>query len=77
LRQAARIAHQDDLIALMAPVLGRRPRAIGARHSKSAACPTRRLHSSEALEDRRQKHLGIEVEAQHPTMGRFRTVRFP
>ena len=26
---------------------------------------------------RQAKHLGIEVEAQHPTMGRFRTVRFP
>jgi crotonobetainyl-CoA:carnitine CoA-transferase CaiB-like acyl-CoA transferase len=33
--------------------------------------------SSEALEDRQAKFLGIEVEAQHPTMGRFRTVRFP
>ncbi len=33
--------------------------------------------SSEALQDRQAKHLGIEVEARHPTMGRFRTVRFP
>ncbi len=33
--------------------------------------------SSEALEDRQAKYLGIEVSARHPEMGNFRTVRFP
>ena len=34
-------------------------------------------NSSEALEDPQAKHLQIEVRAQHPTMGEFRTVRSP
>jgi len=69
----ARIAHQDDLIALMAPVFRTRPRAdwcAALEERRRAHAPV--YDSSEALEDRQAKHLGIEVEAQHPTMGRFR-----
>ena len=74
----ARIAHQDDLIALMAPIFGTRPRADWCAALEERGVPYSPVYdSSEALEDRQAKHLGIEVEAQHPTMGRFRTVRFP
>jgi len=74
----ARIAHQDDLIALMAPIFGTRPRADWCAALEERGVPYSPVYdSSEALEDRQAKYLGIEVEAQHPTMGRFRTVRFP
>jgi crotonobetainyl-CoA:carnitine CoA-transferase CaiB-like acyl-CoA transferase len=74
----ARIAHQDDLIALMAPIFATRPRADWCAALEERGVPYSPVYdSSEALEDRQAKYLGIEVEAQHPTMGRFRTVRFP
>jgi crotonobetainyl-CoA:carnitine CoA-transferase CaiB-like acyl-CoA transferase len=33
--------------------------------------------AAEALHDPQALHLGLEVEAMHPEMGRFRTVRAP
>jgi crotonobetainyl-CoA:carnitine CoA-transferase CaiB-like acyl-CoA transferase len=73
-----RIAHQEDLIALMTPIFKRRSRAEWCQRLESEGVPFSAVYdSSEALEDRQAKFLGIEVEAQHPTMGRFRTVRFP
>jgi len=74
----ARIAHQDDLIALMAPIFRTRPRGEWCAALEERGVPYAPVYdSSEALQDRQAKYLGIEVEAQHPTMGRFRTVRFP
>ncbi len=74
----ARIAHQDDLIALMGPIFATRPRAEWCAALEERGVPYAPVYdSSEALEDRQAKYLGIEVEARHPTMGRFRTVRFP
>lgn len=74
----ARIAHQDDLIALMGPIFKQRPRSAWCAALEERGVPYAPVYdSSEALEDRQAKYLGIEVEAQHPTMGRFRTVRFP
>jgi crotonobetainyl-CoA:carnitine CoA-transferase CaiB-like acyl-CoA transferase len=74
----ARIAHQEDLIALMGPIFKRQPRAAWCAALESRGVPHAPVYdSSEALEDRQAKHLGIEIEAHHPTMGRFRTVRFP
>jgi crotonobetainyl-CoA:carnitine CoA-transferase CaiB-like acyl-CoA transferase len=74
----ARIKHQEDLIALMAPIFKRLPRADWVARLDKHGVPFSPVYdSSEALEDRQAKHLGIQVEAWHPTMGRFRTVRFP
>lgn len=74
----ARIAHQEDLIAVMTPIFKRRPRTEWCAILNKEGVPHAPVYdSSEALEDRQAKFLGIEVEAQHPTMGRFRTVRFP
>jgi crotonobetainyl-CoA:carnitine CoA-transferase CaiB-like acyl-CoA transferase len=74
----ARIAHQEDLIALMAPIFRTRPRAQWCADLEAREVPYSPVYdSSEALEDRQAKFLGIAVEARHPTMGRFRTVRFP
>ncbi len=74
----ARIAHQEDLIVLMTPIFKGRTRAEWCARLEKEGVPFSPVYdSSEALEDRQAKHLGIEVEAQHPAMGRFRTVRFP
>ena len=74
----ARIAHQEDLIALMAPIFKRRSRAEWCERLKGEGVPHAPMYdSSEALEDPQAKYLGIEVETEHPSMGRFRTVRFP
>jgi crotonobetainyl-CoA:carnitine CoA-transferase CaiB-like acyl-CoA transferase len=74
----ARIAHQEDLIALMAPVFKTKPRAAWCAALEEQGVPYAPVYDSvEALEDRQAKHLGIQVETHHPTMGRFRTVRFP
>jgi crotonobetainyl-CoA:carnitine CoA-transferase CaiB-like acyl-CoA transferase len=74
----ARIAHQEDLIALMRPIFKTKPRSEWCARLDKDGVPFSPVYdSSEALEDKQAKFLGIEVEAQHPTMGRFRTVRFP
>jgi crotonobetainyl-CoA:carnitine CoA-transferase CaiB-like acyl-CoA transferase len=74
----ARIAHQEELIALMAPIFRTRPRTKWCAVLEERGVPYAPVYdSSEALEDRQARHLGIEVEAWHPAMGRFRTVRFP
>jgi crotonobetainyl-CoA:carnitine CoA-transferase CaiB-like acyl-CoA transferase len=74
----ARIAHQEDLIALMRPIFKRLSRAAWCARLEERGVPYSPVYdSSEALEDRQARHLGIKVEAVHPTMGRFRTVRFP
>ena len=74
----ARIAHQEDLIALMTPIFRRRSRAEWCQRLEGEGVPFAPVYdSSEALQDRQAKFLGIEVEAHHPTMGEFRTVRFP
>jgi crotonobetainyl-CoA:carnitine CoA-transferase CaiB-like acyl-CoA transferase len=74
----ARIRHQEDLIALMRPLFLRKSRADWCAMLDKEGVPFSPVYdSSEALQDKQAKFLGIEVEAQHPTMGRFRTVRFP
>lgn len=76
--RAARIAHHEDLIKLMAPIFKTRPRAEWCQRLDKEGVPFSPVYdSSEALDDPQAKFLGIQVEAQHPTMGRFRTVRFP
>lgn len=73
-----RIKHQEDLIALMKPIFKRRSRSEWCDRLEEHGVPYSPVYdSSEALQDRQAKHLGIQVEATHPTMGRFRTVRFP
>lgn len=74
----ARIRHQEDLIALMAPIFRTRPRSEWCERLKVQGTPYSPIYdSSEALRDPQAEHLKIQVEAEHPTMGRFRTVRFP
>ena len=73
-----RIKHQDDLIALMTPIFKRLTRSAWCVRLEKEGVPFSPVYdSSEALQDPQAKHLQIEAEAHHPTMGRFRTVRFP
>jgi len=74
----ARIDHQEDLIQLMGPIFQRRTReqwcerlaGLGVPHSPA-------YDSNEALEDPQARHLKMKVEARHPEMGPFTTVRGP
>ncbi len=73
-----RIEHQDELIAVMTPIFKSHGRSAWCARLQKQGVPFSPVYdSSEALEDPQARHLGIEIEAQHPTMGRFRTVRFP
>lgn len=74
----ARIANQDDLIVVLREIFKERPRSEWCRRLEERDVPYASMYdSSEALEDPQAKHLQIEVRAQHPTMGEFRTVRSP
>jgi len=76
--RSSRINHQEDLIALMTPIFKIRPRPEWCERLSREGVPFSPVYdSSEALEDEQARFLGIEVEARHPVMGRFRTVRFP
>jgi crotonobetainyl-CoA:carnitine CoA-transferase CaiB-like acyl-CoA transferase len=73
-----RIAHQDELIDVMAPIFATKPRDLWCAALEAAGVPYSPAYDSdEALEDPQAKHLNIEVEATHPETGRFRTVRTP
>jgi crotonobetainyl-CoA:carnitine CoA-transferase CaiB-like acyl-CoA transferase len=74
----ARIKHQNDLISLMTPIFKARPRTEWCERLEGEGVPYAPVYdSSEALQDRQARHLKIQVEADHPTMGKFRSVRFP
>jgi crotonobetainyl-CoA:carnitine CoA-transferase CaiB-like acyl-CoA transferase len=76
--RTARIAHQDDLIALMAPIFLTKTRDQWCAILLEREVPHSAAYDSdEALDDPQAKHLRIQVEAEHPEMGLFRTVRTP
>jgi crotonobetainyl-CoA:carnitine CoA-transferase CaiB-like acyl-CoA transferase len=73
-----RIARQDELIATMAPIFKTKPRDAWCAILLEKEVPHSPAYDSdEALEDPQAKHLGIEVSAVHPEMGKFTTVRSP
>lgn len=73
-----RIAHQTDLIDILTPIFAMRTReAWCALLVKNEVPHSPAYDSNEALEDSQAVHLGIAVEAHHPQMGPFRTVRAP
>ena len=76
--RAGRIKHNESLISLICRSLNVASRAEWCAALAEQGVPYSPVYTSaEALEDRQAKHLGIQVEASHPTMGRFRSVRFP
>ena len=74
----ARIAHQEALIDLLGAHFKRRPRDAWCARLQAADVPHAPMYdTSEALADAQALHLELTAEAQHPVMGRFRTVRSP
>ena len=74
----ARIEHQDDLIAFMAPIFKKRTRDAWCEKLAAAEVPHSPAYdSNEALEDPQARHLKLKVSATHPEMGEFTTVRSP
>ncbi len=62
----------------MSPIFKTRSRAEWCARLDTEGVPFSPVYdSTEALQDRQAQHLGIQAEGQHPTMRRFRTVRFP
>lgn len=73
-----RIHRQDELIGIMAPIFRSRSLAEWCEMLHEQGVPHSPAYdSNEALDDPQARHLKIKVEAVHPTMGPFTTVRAP
>ena len=73
-----RIAHYEDLIALLRAEFATRTREAWCARLAALDVPHAPMYDAqEALSDPQVRHLAIEVDAQHPQMGPFRTIRFP
>jgi crotonobetainyl-CoA:carnitine CoA-transferase CaiB-like acyl-CoA transferase len=74
----ARIDHQEDIIELLSGIFKARTREQWCNRLLAEDVPHAPMYDTdEALEDPQAKHLQLLVEARHPAMGRFRTVRPP
>jgi crotonobetainyl-CoA:carnitine CoA-transferase CaiB-like acyl-CoA transferase len=73
-----RINHQQELIDILTPIFATRARDEWCDILLENEVPHSPAYdSNEALEDPQAKHLNIAVEAKHPEMGPFKTVRPP
>ncbi|MGY6706933.1 MAG: CaiB/BaiF CoA transferase family protein [Rhizobiaceae bacterium] len=73
-----RIKHQQALIDELTPIFRKRDRQEWCDILLKEEVPHSPAYDSdEALEDPQAKHLQIAVEAEHPEMGPFKTVRAP
>jgi crotonobetainyl-CoA:carnitine CoA-transferase CaiB-like acyl-CoA transferase len=74
----ARIAHQEDIIALLSGIFAQRTRTEWCNRLLGEDVPHAPMYGTdEALQDPQAQHLQLLVSARHPTMGEFRTVRPP
>jgi len=74
----ARIERQDDLIDFMTPIFRTKARDEWCEALAAAGVPHSPAYDSdEALEDPQARHLHLKIEAEHPVMGTFTTVRSP
>ena len=74
----ARIAHQDQLIALLGGIFATRPRAEWCQRLESQDVPYAPMYdTSEALQDPQARHLQLEIQGIHPVLGKWTTVRSP
>jgi crotonobetainyl-CoA:carnitine CoA-transferase CaiB-like acyl-CoA transferase len=73
-----RIKHQQELIDELTPIFRKRDRQAWCDILLAEEVPHSPAYdSNEALEDPQARHLQIAVEAEHPEMGPFKTVRPP
>jgi crotonobetainyl-CoA:carnitine CoA-transferase CaiB-like acyl-CoA transferase len=76
--RSQRIQHQQDLIDILTPAFAARTRQEWCDRLEQNEVPHSPAYDSdEALEDPQAVHLNIAVEATHPEMGPFKTVRAP
>lgn len=76
--RVARIANHEALIAELAAIFRKRPRAEWCALLEARDVPYAAVNrADDALEDPQAKHLGIEIATEHPTTGLFRSVRNP
>ncbi|WP_422095827.1 CaiB/BaiF CoA transferase family protein [Variovorax sp.] len=73
-----RIAHQNDLIALLDGLFRARTRADWCARLEAEDVPHAPMYDTrEAMEDPQARHLQLEVRAPHPEGGDWRTIRSP
>ncbi|SFP09750.1 Crotonobetainyl-CoA:carnitine CoA-transferase CaiB [Variovorax sp. PDC80] len=73
-----RIAHQNDLIALLDGLFRARTRADWCARLEAEDVPHAPMYDTrEAMEDPQARHLQLEVSAPHPEGGDWRTIRSP
>jgi crotonobetainyl-CoA:carnitine CoA-transferase CaiB-like acyl-CoA transferase len=76
--RAARIAHYEDVRAYLAPIFNAQTLAAWCETLERCEVPHSPVRTpAEVLASPQAKHLCLELEATHPAMGRFRTVRSP
>jgi crotonobetainyl-CoA:carnitine CoA-transferase CaiB-like acyl-CoA transferase len=74
----ARIDHQDQLIVLLGNLFATKPRDEWCRRLEQQDVPHAPMYdTSEALQDPQARHMELEIEGTHPTLGTWRTVRSP
>ena len=74
----ARIANYEAVVQFLAPIFFTRSRDEWAERLLALEVPHSPVYSSEeALRTEQVKHLQMEVAAEHPGMGEFRTIRNP
>jgi crotonobetainyl-CoA:carnitine CoA-transferase CaiB-like acyl-CoA transferase len=74
----ARIANQDELIALLGQLFLKQPRDEWCRRLLDEDVPHAPMYATpEVPEDPQAKHLELFVTTTHPQVGEFRTVRSP
>ncbi|MEO6745166.1 MAG: CoA transferase [Caldimonas sp.] len=76
--RSARIEHQEDLIEVLGAIFVKRNRDEWCRRLEANDVPHAPMYTTaEVPDDPQAKHLQLFVETEHPTIGRFRTVRSP
>jgi crotonobetainyl-CoA:carnitine CoA-transferase CaiB-like acyl-CoA transferase len=74
----ARIAHQEDMIAVLGPIFAGRERAEWCRRLEANDVPHAPMYTTDEVpQDPQAQHLQLFVEAPHPVSGTYRTVRSP
>jgi crotonobetainyl-CoA:carnitine CoA-transferase CaiB-like acyl-CoA transferase len=74
----ARIANYEAVVRFLAPIFATRSRDGWCGRLRSFEVPHSAVYSSpEVLETEQVRHLQMEISADHPETGRFRTIRSP
>ena len=74
----ARIGNYDNVVAFLAPIFRTRDREEWRQILLANEVPSSPVYASdEVLRSEQARHLGLEVAAEHPQTGTFRTIRSP